>query len=86
MVLSIGLIGNLFATTPLAWGVEQIGWRGVFGMVVVFSGVAAVAVWLVVRDAPPGHPFLVRKPKPRARWCAAWARCCAIPGCTSSWR
>lgn len=61
MVLSIGLLGNLLATTPLAWGTEQIGWRGVFGMVVAFSGVAALAVWLIVRDAPPGHPFLERK-------------------------
>ena len=63
MVLSIGLMGNLLATTPLAWGTEQIGWRGVFGIVVVFSAVTAIAVWLVVRDAPPGHPFLVRKPE-----------------------
>jgi MFS family permease len=36
MVLSIGLLGNLLATTPLAWGTELIGWRGVFGIVVVF--------------------------------------------------
>ena len=63
MVLSIGLIGNLLATTPLAWGTELIGWRGVFGLVVAFSALAAIGVWLVVRDAPPGHPFLVRKPE-----------------------
>ena len=63
LVLSIGLLGNLLATTPLAWGTEQIGWRGVFGMVVVFSAIAALAVWLIVRDAPPGHPFLARKPE-----------------------
>src|SRR4029079_1187857 len=37
MVLSIGLLGNLMATTPLAWGTELIGWRGVFGIVVVFA-------------------------------------------------
>ncbi len=61
MVLSIGLVGNLLATTPLAWGTELIGWRGVFGIVVVFAAVTAIAVWLVVRDAPPGHPFLERK-------------------------
>ncbi len=61
IVLSVGLIGNLLATTPLAWGTEQIGWRGVFGIVVVFSAIAALAVWLIVRDAPPGHPFLERK-------------------------
>lgn len=61
MVLSIGLLGNLIATTPLAWGTEHIGWRGVFGMVVAFTAVSTVAVWLVVRDAPPGHPFNARK-------------------------
>ena len=61
IVLSIGLVGNLLATTPLAWGTEHIGWRGVFGMVVVFSAITALAVWLIVRDAPPGHPFLERK-------------------------
>ncbi len=61
IVLSIGLVGNLLATTPLAWGTELIGWRGVFGMVVVFAGITALAVWLIVRDAPPGHPFLERK-------------------------
>ncbi len=60
MVLSIGLIGNLVATTPLAWAAESVGWRSVFAMVVAFTAVAAVAVLLIVRDAPPGHPFLVR--------------------------
>ena len=60
-VLSIGLVGNLLATTPLAWGTEVVGWRVVFGIVVAFTFVAAFAVWLIVRDAPPGHPFLVRK-------------------------
>jgi predicted MFS family arabinose efflux permease len=59
-VLSIGLMGNLLATTPLAWGTEHIGWRGVFGIVVAFTAIATVAVWLIVRDAPPGHPFLAR--------------------------
>jgi predicted MFS family arabinose efflux permease len=61
MVMSIGLLGNLAATTPLAWGAEAIGWRPVFGIVVVFTALASLAVWLVVRDAPPGHPFLARK-------------------------
>ena len=37
LVLSIGLIGNLLATTPLAWGTGEIGWRGVFGLMVVFT-------------------------------------------------
>jgi len=64
MVLSIGLVGNLLATTPLAWASEAIGWRGVFGFAVAFTAIAAVAVWLVVRDAPSGHPFLERTAEP----------------------
>jgi predicted MFS family arabinose efflux permease len=63
MVMSIGLLGNLAATTPLAWASEGIGWRGVFGIAVVFTALATIAVWLVVRDAPLGHPFLARTPE-----------------------
>ncbi len=64
MVLSIGLLGNLAATTPLAWASQASGWRAVFGAAVVFTALATIAVWLVVRDAPPGHPFLARTPEP----------------------
>jgi predicted MFS family arabinose efflux permease len=64
LVMSIGLLGNLAATTPLAWASEAIGWRAVFGAAVVFTAIAAIAVWLVVRDAPPGHAFLARTAEP----------------------
>jgi predicted MFS family arabinose efflux permease len=60
MVMSIGLLGNLIATTPLAWASEVAGWRTAFAAVVVFIALATVAVWLVVRDAPPDHPFHAR--------------------------
>ena len=65
MVLSIGLLGNLVATTPLAWASQAVGWRVVFGAAVVFTALATIAVWLVVRDAPPGHP--VPGPQRRSR-------------------
>lgn len=61
MVMSIGLLGNLAATSPLAWGTQQVGWRPIFAAVVLFTALATVVVWLVVRDAPPGHPFLARR-------------------------
>src|SRR5947199_4911630 len=64
IVMSIGLLGNLLATTPLAWASEAIGWRAVFGIAVAFTALAAMAVWLVVRDAPSGHPFLARTAEP----------------------
>jgi predicted MFS family arabinose efflux permease len=63
MVLSIGLLGNLAATTPLAWAAQGVGWRPVFAAAVGFTALATIAVWLVVRDAPPGHPFLARTPE-----------------------
>src|SRR5437899_7413786 len=63
IVLSVGLLGNLIATTPLAWASEISGWRAVFAAAVLFTAIAAVAVWIVVRDAPEGHPFLERKPE-----------------------
>jgi predicted MFS family arabinose efflux permease len=63
IVLSIGLLGNLAATTPLAWAAQAVGWRVVFGAVVVFTALATIAVWVLVRDAPPAHPFLGRKPE-----------------------
>ena len=34
-----------------------------FVVAVLFTALAAIAVWLVVRDAPPGHPFLARTPE-----------------------
>ena len=37
--------------------------RSVFGAAVL-TALATIAVWLVVRDAPPGHPFLARTPEP----------------------
>ncbi|MBI5260382.1 MAG: MFS transporter [Bradyrhizobium sp.] len=64
MVLAIGLLGNLIATTPLAWASQAASWRIVFGAAVLFTAVAAIAIWVLVRDAPPGHPFLARTPEP----------------------
>ena len=55
--------GENVDTTPLAWASESIGWRPVFAGAVVFTAFATIAVWVVVRDAPPGHPFLARKPE-----------------------
>jgi predicted MFS family arabinose efflux permease len=37
--------------------------------VLVFTALATVAIWLVVRDAPPDHPFLARTAEtPRQMW------------------
>ncbi len=63
MIFAIGGLGNLVATTPLAAVSQGIGWRGAFlGMAVVTLAMAAL-LGTVLRDAPPGHPALHRKPE-----------------------
>ncbi|MEE8444715.1 MAG: MFS transporter, partial [Alphaproteobacteria bacterium] len=55
VIFAVGGIGNLLATAPLALVSESIGWRGAFiGMAALTTGMAAV-LFLVLRDAPPGH-------------------------------
>jgi sugar phosphate permease len=63
LIFSVGGLGNLLATTPLAAASEAIGWRGSFvGMAAITVGMA-VLLFMVIRDAPPGHPALSRQPE-----------------------
>ena len=54
VLLAVGSVGTLTATTPLALTTELVGWRGAFtgmgGAVVLVSAL----VLLIVRDRPPG--------------------------------
>ncbi len=61
IVLAVGGTGNLLSATPLAFATEQIGWRGAFVGMAGITALFALAVLLLVRDAPPGHPFHGRK-------------------------
>jgi predicted MFS family arabinose efflux permease len=56
MVISIGTLGNLLASTPLAVLAQGLGWRGTFFLFAAVNAlVAAVFLW-VVRDRPAGQP------------------------------
>ena len=55
MLFVVGGGGTLLATTPLAWAVDVIGWRGAFLAMAGLTGVFALLLLLIVRDAPPGH-------------------------------
>jgi predicted MFS family arabinose efflux permease len=50
----VGGTGTLLATTPLAWAVQLIGWRGAFLVMAGLTLVFALLLFAVVRDAPPG--------------------------------
>ena len=56
-MMSIGYFGNLFATTPLAYAAELIGWRHSLGLVSFGLGVSAVLILAMVRDAPADHAW-----------------------------
>lgn len=56
-------IGLLAAATPMAWLSDQLGWRVAFTIAGALTLVTGATVWLVVRDAPPGHPWHSRTPE-----------------------
>ena len=61
--IAFGGLGNLIATIPLAAAIDFIGWRWAFAGMAVMSAVVALAVALMVRDAPAKHPYLRREPE-----------------------
>lgn len=61
VLLGVGGLGNVLSTTPLALAAGAIGWRGAFLGMAALTALAVVAVFTVVRDAPPGHAFHTRQ-------------------------
>jgi len=59
---SVGSLGALAGTTPLALLVEQMGWRNAFVTIGATTALLAVACFLSVRDRPDGDV-----PRERAR-------------------
>ena len=53
---AIGNLGGLTAAGPLAAAITELGWRASFMVLAVLTAGVAIAVWLIVRDAPPGAP------------------------------
>lgn len=59
MTATMGVLGALIATVPLALLASALGWRGAFILVGALTGMASVLCWFVVRDDPeePGFAF-----------------------------
>lgn len=56
IVFSIGTVGNMAATVPLAFLVDIVGWRQAFMSIAGVNLALVLALYLVVRDEPPhGH-------------------------------
>ena len=51
---TVGILGSLVATYPLAGLVARAGWRGAFWLIGVGTVAVALLCWAVVRDRPRG--------------------------------
>jgi predicted MFS family arabinose efflux permease len=56
IVFSIGTVGNMAATVPLAFLVDIVGWRQAFMAIAGINLLLVLALYLVVRDTPPVGP------------------------------
>ncbi len=55
LLYTLGGLGSLLASTPLAAVSEAIGWRGAFLVMAAVTVVSAIALLVVIRDAPGGE-------------------------------
>jgi sugar phosphate permease len=53
IVFSIGTVGNMAATVPLAFLVDMVGWRQAFVAIAGVNLLLVLALYVVVRDTPP---------------------------------
>lgn len=53
ILVAIGNLGGIGATTPLAWLSDRLGWRGACGIMAAVTLLLAIGMYLVVRDRPP---------------------------------
>jgi MFS family permease len=55
VILSIGNIGMLLSSSPLAWVVEHLGWRAGFWISAALGFAVALAVFVLVPKQPAAH-------------------------------
>jgi MFS family permease len=63
---TVGVLGALLSTAPLAALTAWLGWRSAFLLIGILTLAGAAACWLAVRDHPPGAAE-VPPPAPRLR-------------------
>ena len=67
LLMSVGNIGAVVATTPLAWAAGAWGWRPTFFLIGGFSLVMALLVLFVIRDPAAPDAFESARPKPDSK-------------------
>ena len=64
ILVAVGAVGNMFATTPLVLMVNHLGWRLSFQLIAMLNLVLAASFYIIVRDCP-------RQPRPGSEISAA---------------
>lgn len=54
LTMFFGMLGGVVGQAPMAVSVGLIGWRNSIFIVTAIGGLLAAAIWLLVRDRPPG--------------------------------
>jgi sugar phosphate permease len=79
-LMAVSQLGSLGSTVPMALIASWVGWRGAYGALLVFTCALGVVVYIVARDAPPGHGFHDRPRETMARSAAGVMEVLRIPG------
>ncbi|HWK68305.1 MAG TPA: MFS transporter [Rhizobiaceae bacterium] len=62
-VIGLSQIGNVVATYPMALVSDAIGWRNSYYLMTAVTALLGLLSYLLIRDAPPGHPYHLRSPE-----------------------
>ena len=81
VMVAIGGLGHLVSASPIAYLFDAVGWRDGYLMLGAIAATAALLVWAVVRDAPPGARVRgARTPERLAASVLGLVRVLAAPG------
>ncbi len=53
VLLAVGNMGAIVASTPFAWFIQQVGWRTSFLLIAAISLFLALLSWVYIRNVPP---------------------------------
>ena len=72
LLLSMGALGTLAATSPLALLMQALGWRGAFYALACLNAFLTTCLWIFVRDTPMVKPLPKKipsyTPSPPSAW------------------
>jgi sugar phosphate permease len=55
VLLAVGNLGAIVASTPFAWFIQKIGWRSCFFAIAAFILLLSILSWKYIQDTPPGY-------------------------------